>query len=111
MVSLHGVWSAMGGGGGGRDIRDGAVFEDIVGVLRKQCDQGQQTTLSRFHRCYIQHNDEDPVLHLFPLDVIFRPLFAKRSDALAACGEFTIWFDLTKYLYMYVGPCKTRLSH
>ena len=30
MSSLHGVWSAMGGGG---DIRDGAVLEDNVGVL------------------------------------------------------------------------------
>ena len=58
-----------GGGGGGRDIRDGAVFEDIVGVLRKLCDQGQQTTLSRFHGCNFQHNDVDPVLHLFPLQM------------------------------------------
>ena len=32
MLSLHGVWNAM-GGGGGRDIREGAMFEDIVGVL------------------------------------------------------------------------------
>ena len=40
MLSLHGVWSAMGGGrGGGRDIRDGAVLEDIVhvGVLTMCC--------------------------------------------------------------------------
>ena len=38
MSSLHGVWSAMGvggggGGGGAGDIREGAVLEDIVGVL------------------------------------------------------------------------------
>ena len=32
MLSLHGVWSAMGGGGGGVDIRDGAMFEDIARI-------------------------------------------------------------------------------
>ena len=32
MLTLHGVWCAMVGGGGSRDIRDGAMFEDIAGI-------------------------------------------------------------------------------
>ena len=36
-LECHGGGGGV-GGGGARAIRDGAVFDDIVGVLRKLCD-------------------------------------------------------------------------